>query len=133
LSTNFNISSALLYTLLSNGFYPPPGEGPCRKAGVDGIAPAFAGKYGDLGSTINPKEDPWDDMEWFPTFKRYSKELRRLAMECLTWKPNERPTLLSMRTSIDDFLLTNPDVADDRNIESLVVGKEKKFRIGNKF
>lgn len=120
--------------MLSNGFFPGPDGGPCRGApGYDAMAPTIAGKYGDLGSTVNPEEDPWEDMGYFPTFIRYRDELKRLAMECLTWKPNERPTLTDVRTSIDNFLITHPDIADDRNIESLVVGREEEFGIGDPF
>ena len=69
-------------------------------------------------------------MDFFPTFKRYSEDLKRLALECLTRQSNERPTLLETRNRIDDFLTTHPDVANDRNMESLEVVRDLEFAIG---
>jgi len=69
-------------------------------------------------------------MDFFPTFKRYSENLKLLALACLTWQSSERPTLLEMRNRIDDFLTTHPDVANDRNMESLEVVRDLEFAIG---
>ena len=69
-------------------------------------------------------------MRFFPTFKRYSEDLKRLAFECLAWHSSERPTLLEMGNRIDDFLTTHPNVANDRNMESLEVVRDLEFAIG---
>jgi len=128
--TNCNSSGAVLYSLLSNGLYPPLGQGPCRFVEKFDAAVPFAGEHGDLRTYTDPEDDPWNDMDFFPTFKRYSENLKLLALACLTWQSSERPTLLEMRNRIDDFLTTHPDVANDRNMESLEVVRDLEFAIG---
>ncbi|KAI4687157.1 uncharacterized protein J4E84_005528 [Alternaria hordeiaustralica] len=119
---------AVLYSLLSNGFFPPLGQGPCRFVEKFNVTVPFAG---DLRTIVDPDDDPWNDMYFFPTFKRYSEDLKRLAFECLAWQSSERPTLLEMRNRIDDFLTTHPGVANDRNMGSLEVVRDLEFAIGN--
>ncbi|KAI4635140.1 uncharacterized protein J4E87_000090 [Alternaria ethzedia] len=121
---------AVLYSLLSNGFFPPLGQGPYRFVEkIDATVP-FALEHGELRTIVDPEDDPWNDMRFFPTFKRYSEDLKRLAFECLAWHSSERPTLLEMGNRIDDFLTTHPNVANDRNMESLEVVRDLEFAIG---
>jgi serine/threonine protein kinase len=69
--------------------------------------------------------NPWPTRA-FPTVGTYSLQLRRIIMRCLNSDPNDRPTLVRLKSQIDAWNTANLPANSQTPVSS---GRDRDFRM----
>ncbi|KAL6711470.1 hypothetical protein ACN47E_004404 [Coniothyrium glycines] len=125
---------SVLFHLIENG-YEDVSKGPTRAMPGDVYGSTFeyvAGVHNDMGTMNIVLREDLDDI-WpahkYPSFHLYDTPLLALTARCLNWDPDDRPTLLEMRNTIEELFEIQPELRDNVEFGPLSF-EEDPFQIG---